>query len=605
MAPPTYGATGVPGRDSPPPDAVAGDTYGPSGGGGGGGRGGGGGGLRGAPSSSALSGTSTVATEDGEESIMRRLLIGVVVGVACGVAAWIYYSILELLLEFFWETLPVGLAASFPGIPSSMHWLWIPTAGMFFASLVGISIYFLGFPGDLGYTVACVHELGYVPMGHAPSMVVSSQASILAGGSLGPEAPLVAICASIAGWVSMRLFGVTGRKRLRAHTLSGMACALAAFFGVPLGGSLFALEINHRLGFEYYEHAVVAVASGSTCLVVFRWLAGLAIAPIWNVTPVATSAGAAAASGVAAEVGAELSHLGDSSAQLVVIGLAFGLLGAGVAWVFAAVHGAIGRTVGRVGLSGRDIPLSLLGGAAICVCAVLVPQSAFWGEFEMQTIASLGKTPLTHLWPPGGLTNFTIDTPSHLAILGVVKLLAISFTVHGGFRGGYIFPAMAAGAAFGRAVSLLTPVPPAIAILCTAAGVTVAITRTVFATTIILTALSGEVNAASPVLAASLGAAFATYYMPFIGSQRAREDRFDAQIHYRTFEGAWADALPAPSKTDDASPPPDGRGGGDIESAGGRTGRLGSGGGRQGRVRDASPVSDVTAGGGKEHTPLV
>lgn len=187
----------------------------------------------------------------------------------------------------------------------------------------------------------------------------------------------------------------------------------------------------------------------------------------------------------------------------------------------------------------------------------------------MQTIASLGKTPLTHLWPPGGLTNFTIDTPSHLAILGVVKLLAISFTVHGGFRGGYIFPAMAAGAAFGRAVSLLTPVPPAIAILCTAAGVTVAITRTVFATTIILTALSGEVNAASPVLAASLGAAFATYYMPFIGSQRAREDRFDAQIHYRTFEGAWADALPAPSKTDDASPPPDGRGGGDIESAGG------------------------------------
>lgn len=272
----------------------------------------------------------------------------------------------------------MGLAASFPGIPSSMHWLWIPTAGMFFASLVGISIYFLGFPGDLGYTVACVHELGYVPMGHAPSMVVSSQASILAGGSLGPEAPLVAICASIAGWVSMRLFGVTGRKRLRAHTLSGMACALAAFFGVPLGGSLFALEINHRLGFEYYEHAVVAVASGSTCLVVFRWLAGLAIAPIWNVTPVATSAGAAAASGVAAEVGAELSHLGDSSAQLVVIGLAFGLLGAGVAWVFAAVHGAIGRTVGRVGLSGRDIPLSLLGGAAICVCAVLVPQSAFW-----------------------------------------------------------------------------------------------------------------------------------------------------------------------------------------------------------------------------------
>jgi len=282
-------------------------------------------------------------------------------------------SILELLLDLFWEKLPEGLIKAFPGIPSSLYWLWIPVTGMMFASMVGISIYFLGFPGDLGYTVNCVHELGYVPMGHAPSMIVSSQASILAGGSLGPEAPLVAICASIAGWVSMVLFGVSGRKRLRAHTLSGMACALAAFFGVPLGGSLFALEINHRLGFEYYEHAVVAVASGSTCLVVFRWLAGLAIAPIWNVTP----AGGGEV-GVGAEVGAELAHLGDSSAELVVIGLAFGLLGAGVAWVFATVHAAIGRSVGRLGLTGKDIPLSLIGGAFICFFAVLVPQSAFW-----------------------------------------------------------------------------------------------------------------------------------------------------------------------------------------------------------------------------------
>lgn len=248
--------------------------------------------------------------------------------------------------------------------------------------------------------------------------------------------------------------------------------------------------------------------------------------------------------------------------------------------------------------------------------AIPSPYGLCRGEFEMQTIATLGKTPLTHLWPPGGLTNFSIDTPSHLAILGVVKLLAISFTVHGGFRGGYIFPAMAAGAAFGRAVSLLAPVPPAIAVLCTAAGVTVAITRTVFATTIILTALSGEVNAASPVLAASLGAAFATYYMPFIGSQRAREDRFDAkmhpnQIHYRTFEGAWADALPPATKGGDVPPSPpetgslDGRGGGDIEEGGGRGGRPASGGGRPYRARDESPVSDVTAGGGKEHMPLV
>ena len=30
--------------------------------------------------------------------------------------------------------------------------------------------------------------------------------------------------------------------------------ALAAFFGCPLGGSLFALEVNSRFGVEYFEH---------------------------------------------------------------------------------------------------------------------------------------------------------------------------------------------------------------------------------------------------------------------------------------------------------------------------------------------------------------
>jgi H+/Cl- antiporter ClcA len=34
----------------------------------------------------------------------------------------------------------------------------------------------------------------------------------------------------------------------------GMAGALAAFFGCPLGGSLFALEVNSRFGVEYFEH---------------------------------------------------------------------------------------------------------------------------------------------------------------------------------------------------------------------------------------------------------------------------------------------------------------------------------------------------------------
>ena len=61
-----------------------------------------------------------------------------------------------------------------------------------------------------------------------------------------------------------------------------MAGALAAFFGCPLGGSLFAMEVNSRWGVEYFEHTVEAIFCGEVCLAVFRALARLPIRPIWN-----------------------------------------------------------------------------------------------------------------------------------------------------------------------------------------------------------------------------------------------------------------------------------------------------------------------------------
>ena len=76
----------------------------------------------------------------------------------------------------------------------------------------------------------------------------------MAGGSLGPEAPLVAICAALAGVISHRVFNQRNTNVVRKHTFMGMAGSLSAFFGVPLGGSLFALEVASRFGIEYFEH---------------------------------------------------------------------------------------------------------------------------------------------------------------------------------------------------------------------------------------------------------------------------------------------------------------------------------------------------------------
>ena len=68
--------------------------------------------------------------------------------------------------------------------------------------------------------------------------------TLLLGGSLGPEAALLALCGAAVSGVASGVFCFRG-KRLRECALMGMTAGLAAFFGVALGGSLFALEVLH------------------------------------------------------------------------------------------------------------------------------------------------------------------------------------------------------------------------------------------------------------------------------------------------------------------------------------------------------------------------
>jgi hypothetical protein len=185
-----------------------------------------------------------------EGTIPQSIVVALVVGIICGIACWLYYAVLTFMLELLWETLPEKYIV---GNWSEEHyWLWIPLVCFILLILVGLTVVFMGEPGDLPYTISRVHQAAYIPMDHVLPMIVASMFSILAGGSLGPEAPLVAICGALGGFVSRRLFRQKYINVVRKHTLMGMAASLAAFFGVPLGGSLFALEVNSRFGVEYF-----------------------------------------------------------------------------------------------------------------------------------------------------------------------------------------------------------------------------------------------------------------------------------------------------------------------------------------------------------------
>jgi H+/Cl- antiporter ClcA len=149
-------------------------------------------------------------------SVPHSMVLALVIGIVCGIAAFLYYRTLDVSLNFLWRTLPERYASAWP---AHLQFLWIPLVGLTMAALVGLTVLYVGEPGDLPYTVKCVHEQAYVSMDHVLPMVLASQFSILAGGSLGPEAPLVAICAALAGFISRTVFRQTSRNIVRKHTL--------------------------------------------------------------------------------------------------------------------------------------------------------------------------------------------------------------------------------------------------------------------------------------------------------------------------------------------------------------------------------------------------
>mmetsp|Transcript_867 Transcript_867/g.1370 ORF Transcript_867/g.1370 Transcript_867/m.1370 type:complete len:767 (-) Transcript_867:170-2470(-) len=437
-------------------------------------------------------------------TIPQSIVLAFVIGTVCGVACYVYYLTLFGLLRLLWDILPNMIP-----FPPQLEVLWIPIVSLTMAFFVGVSIKFLGEPGDLAFTISCVHEKAYVPIDHVLPMLVASLFSILGGGSLGPEAPLVAICAALGGYVSRNIFHVRNRNVVRKHTLMGMAGALAAFFGCPLGGSLFALEVNSRFGVEYFEHMIEAIFCGEVTLCVFRSLSRLPIKPIWTLSE---------------------TKIAETNPLHILMGAMIGLLGAFVAYLFATLHYSVMAVFAKCNLVGDDnkniIPRVFLGSLVFIVIGMFIPQTLFWGEEMVENFATLAPySEIPWAWPKHGLIGFENVGFWNCLLAGFAKLVCISFTVAAGFRGGFIFPLFAAGSAFGRALVYICPfIPPQMACLCFAAGLNVAITRTSLASTLILCYLSGEPNAISAVLASSLVSLFATSYMKFIKTQIVRSD---------------------------------------------------------------------------------
>ena len=414
------------------------------------------------------------------------------IGLVGGVVAAGYYLVLMALLDLVWGPVRELVYALAPAAVTGASPVWILTGigGL----LVGLCIRWLGSPGEISAVVDNIHlRRNRIDPRQTPSMTLTSLVSIAFGGSAGPEAPLVQIVGSMGSALGdrLRLFDAY----VRTFSFCGMAAALGAFFGAPLGGALFALEIPHRRGLEYYEALIPALVSSGLSFVIFRLVTGVE--------------------------GVLYSFPGMPDPTLLAVGqgVLAGAVGAAVGAAFIGLFHLVGRAVRR--LERRVILLAVLGGVAIGLIEELVPNGVgittlFWSEYQIPAILAASPAELG----PG------VVAAGLLLLVATLKALAISATLHSGFRGGFIFPLFFLGAATGLAFSIAVGglIPAPVAMICGMAAVNVAVTKTPVSTTIILVTVSG--TSMLPVVgAASMTAFLLTTPVALISTQRSRPDR--------------------------------------------------------------------------------
>ena len=399
-------------------------------------------------------------TERNPLTLSRWVLRWVAVGMACGLFAGIYWNILELMTH--------GLRM-FTG-PSLL--IVMPIAGF----IIGLVIHVLGNPGEIALIVDNIHfQGGRINPRQNPSMLLSSLVSIAAGGSAGPEAPLVQVTGSFGTWVADR-FKLQGED-VRSLSLAGMAAGFTALFGAPLGGAMFALEIlHHQHVLEYYEALMPAIVASCASYLVFAAITHLGIAPTWRFPQYS------------------ISNIDDFA-----LAICYGAIGAAVGWLFIWIFRLCDRGFSR--LRGPIYLQTTLAGLGLGLLAWLFPLTRYFGHEELNDVLDID------------LAVFA------LLALALAKMIAISLTVTGGWRGGFIIPLFFTGACVGKAIALLIPgVDPSLAMICTMAALNAAVTRTPISTTLLLSKLA-EVGPLTPILFASLIGFFLAPKSPLIKSQ--------------------------------------------------------------------------------------
>ena len=359
---------------------------------------------------------------------IKLLIFVAVLGVLSALVTFVFMALVHQGTALIWEQ-----AAATLGIDLRIFTFLVCAIG---GLLVGLLVKLFGdHNGIFADVMLEFGKTGRFDYRNAPGIVLTAFVSLIAGGSLGPEAPLADASGGMGTLLADRL--KLNEQETRTMGYSGVSGMLAAFITSPFGGALLGLE-SAQGGSSggkqtYFWVLFPSLLSSAVATVVFVLLSGSFFETIYKFP-------------------AYTPKLMD-----LLYGVPLGLIGGAVGLLFML---SLKRMQQLFQPMKQHVVLrGLIGGLGMGIIGALLPLTLFSGE------------------------EGTLDLISHAAeigflmliVMGLVKLFATSLLLATGWKGGYIFPIMFASVALGMAVNLVFPaIPVAVTVAATMAGALVA-----------------------------------------------------------------------------------------------------------------------------------
>lgn len=344
-------------------------------------------------------------------------------GVIAALAATLFLKLVELSQEFLFGHIPNVLRFT-----ETPWWL----AGVYLTVAAALITLIRKMPGHAGPGPLTGFHFD-TAVSFAPAILLTALVSLIAGASLGPEAPLIIIGTTLAAMMTRKKDEQT---RKAAMFISG-AAAIGAVFGNPFITAFMILEFAALGLIPYALILPVMTALGASFII----QTGIWRFPGFDVHPLAVQ-------GIP-----DYSAIAPGDFVLtIVVGL--------IAGCVAIVARGVGQKV-QV-FSDRFFVPTLLVALALIITVLFVGQ-AILGVNLNQLLFS-GNSGMSDL--------IAEETLGIVVFILIAKTVIFSLTIGSGFRGGPIFPITFLGVAVGVLVSLVFPGSPVSALA--AAGIAAA-----------------------------------------------------------------------------------------------------------------------------------